>query len=591
MKRRLLLSFFIFCISSISALSEEISLDKARQIAESFFDSRPLTRSVSSVDLKMVWDGSAPNVKSGSEAPPFYVFDNASGPGFVIVAGDDAAKQILGYSFENEFVSENMPSNIKGWMDGIAKSVYMARENPAAYKTLPASTGDVVLKLETAKWNQDAPYNNLCPLDGTKRSVTGCVATAVAICMRYHEWPDAGTGTIPAYVTSTKKISVPSITLGYEYDWDNMPLKYSRFGNTEAEKQAVARLMADCGAMLEMDYTADASGAWTEQIPVKMHQYMKYDLSAGSYSRGVYSDEEWHLMLQKELNENGPVIYSGSTEDVGHAFILDGYTTENYYSLNWGWGGSCDGYFTLDALNPVNQGIGGSEGAFSRYQSAILNVKKEQGGRPEVRAVYAVYNNVYGLEADRESFEPGVPFKIATGLMVNASSMDYTGYIGFAVADRNMEVKELIGRFEVQNLPPNYGYYFRELELKFSEELNVGDQLIGVIWDEANSRWQQILGDKTQGIVDAIPLCAAFTIEESTSFEYSSMTKCIRIKVMAGVDVKVMDSSGSPVDVVSRQSEEEYLIDTSSMKSGRYCLALSNERDFKEMYFVIENER
>lgn len=591
MKRRIFLSVVLLCLSALAALSEEIPLEKARQIAESFFGSGQMTRSSSGCALRMIWDGGSPEVKSGDEAPAFYVFDNADGPGFVIVAGDDAAKPILGYSFDSEFVVENMPSNIKGWMDGIVQSVAMARENPSAYSTSAASTGEVVLKLETAKWNQDAPYNNLCPMDGNNRSVTGCVATSVAICLRYHKWPDAGTGTIPSYVTDTKNIIVPSITLGYEYDWDNMLMEYPRSSYSQEQAHAVARLMADCGAMLEMDYTAEASGTWSEQIPVALHKYMKYDASAGAYTRGVYSDDEWHSMLQKELKENGPVMYSGSAPDAGHAFVLDGYTTEDYYSLNWGWGGYCDGYFTLDMLNPADQGIGGATGAFSRYQSAILNVMKERGGQPEVRGTVLAYNNVNGLEADRDSFAPGVPFKLSAGFLSNASSAYYTGYIGFAVADRDMEVKELLLYYTVQDLPSNYGYHLTDIELVINSELEVGDQLIAVIWDEANYKWQQMRGDKSEGVVDAIPLYDELTIEESTSFEYSTLTKCINLKMKSDVNVKLKHPSGNIVNMETAVGTDDISIDTGSLKSGRYCLILSKGKEYKELYFVVDNER
>ena len=305
-----LLAFFLF---PASLFSEEVSLEKARQIAETFFGSRPLTRTSSSVDLKMVWDGGSRQTKGPEDAPTFYVFDNASGPGFVIVAGDDLAKPVLGYSFENEFVVEGMPENVKAWMDGLAEAVSLARNNPSAFNVATASSvGNVVLKHETAKWNQSAPYNNLCPFDGGSRSVTGCVATAVAIVMRYHKWPESGEGTIPAYTTSSKGISVSAIELGYEYDWDNMPLTYPQYGDTDAQAQAVARLMADCGAMLTMDYSADASGTACELIPGALDSFMKYDGSIGAYSRAFYTDEEWHAMMRQELADNGPVIYSGN---------------------------------------------------------------------------------------------------------------------------------------------------------------------------------------------------------------------------------------------------------------------------------------
>ena len=193
--------FSLFLISFLSALllsAEERSVQQAGVIAKEFMASMPSTKSAA-MDLQMVWDGTAA-VKSGDEAPAFYVFDNVSGPGFVIVSGDDKARTILGYSLDNELDADNLPPHFISWMREISDQVEYMRSRPA-YAGTKADTdvGTTVLKHETAKWNQGAPYNIFCPMDGQKQSVTGCVATATAIVMRFHKWPDAGVGTTPAY--------------------------------------------------------------------------------------------------------------------------------------------------------------------------------------------------------------------------------------------------------------------------------------------------------------------------------------------------------------------------------------------------------
>lgn len=582
-----LLAFFLF---PASLFSEEVSLEKARQIAETFFGSRPLTRTSSSVDLKMVWDGGSRQTKGPADAPTFYVFDNASGPGFVIVAGDDLAKPVLGYSFENEFVVEGMPENVKAWMDGLEEAVTLARNNPSAFNVPTSSAvGNVVLKHETAKWNQSAPYNNLCPFDGESRSVTGCVATAVAIVMRYHKWPESGEGTIPAYTTSSKGISVSAIELGYEYDWDNMPLTYPQYGYTDAQAQAVARLMADCGAMLTMDYSADASGTACELIPGALDSFMKYDGSIGAYSRAFYTDEEWHAMMRQELADNGPVIYSGNDGSVGHAFVLDGYTDQGYYSLNWGWGSYCDGYYTLDALNPSGQGIGGSEGGYNLGQTAILNVKKEEGGYADVRGVIYTYNDISGLQADRTVFEPGVTFLLSTGLLVNAGSETFTGPMGFVIMDADDQAKEVVASFNAE-LPVGYGYFFDRTALQFSSELEFGDHLIAAMYDSRKGKWVKMLAEKTEGAVDAIPLCDAASIAQSTTFEYNTQTKVITLGVKDGVSASVLTEAGAVADGVVQSSGNVVTVATASLEPGRYRLILSKASEAHEMYFVVGSE-
>lgn len=579
---RLFLTFVALILFPSAAFSEEIPLDKARQIAESFFGTGHLTKS--GTDLQMIWDGSRHRTRGTSDAPAFYVFDNAAGPGFVIVAGDDAAKPVLGYSFENEFVVENMPPNVKSWMDGLEDAVSLARSNPSAYEASAVSTGNIVIKHETAKWNQSEPYNNLCPFDGTSRSVTGCVATAMAIVMRYHRWPESGTGTIPEYITSSKNITVPAIELGYAYDWDNMPLTYDDY--TEAQADAVARLMADCGAMIMMNYTAEASGAATENIPYALKTYMHYDGSIGTYHRGFYDDAPWHALIQNEIATNGPVMYSGNDGSVGHAFVLDGYTDKSYYSVNWGWGSYCDGYYTLDALSPTGQGIGGSEGGYNLGQTAILNVKKDEGGKSEIRGYIHTYEGVSGLQTDTEVFEKGVPFRLSTGLLTNAGNEMFTGPMGFIIVDVNQQVKEILYSFNAE-LPAGYGYRFTDLELTFYSDLDFGYQLIAAMYDEGKGKWVKFIADRASGAPDAIPLYDAFSIEKSTVVNYNTETKVITLTVKDGVSLEVLTDAGSVVDGVVQSEGNVMTVAAASLSSGRYRFVLRKNDEVKELVFVV----
>ena len=270
--KRFVLLFLAFMLPLLT-MAEGRSRESALEIAENFFG-KAMTKSAAP-KLDMVWDGSDIMTKSAGSFPAFYVFDNVSGPGFVIVSGDDRVKAVLGYSFESEFDVDDMPPHFISWMQEIENQVRYVRSS-STYSTSASGSdnpGNPVVLYETALWSQGAPYNDLCPYDGAERSVTGCVATAMAIVMKYHEWPDAGVGTIPAYVTDTQKIEVSAIDLGYEYDWDNMLMSYDA-GSFAIQNRAVARLMADCGAALQMDYSVSASGALSVFIPRVLSTYM-----------------------------------------------------------------------------------------------------------------------------------------------------------------------------------------------------------------------------------------------------------------------------------------------------------------------------
>lgn len=570
----------------IAAGAESRSVEQAGRIARDFFGSKALTKAAGA-QLEMVWDGTMPDTRSVSEEPAFYLFDNVAGPGFVIVSAEDNARTILGYSVDSELDPDNLPPHFIGWMKEMESHVRYVRANSAGVAVKSdIDVGTKVLQLETAQWNQGAPYNALCPLDvsNSKRSVVGCVATATAIVMRYHKWPDAGVGTIPAYTVESTGLSVPANTLG-TYDWDKMPLTFPKTGYSEEHANEVAKLMLDCGTMVEMSYSSSASSASSSSIPGALQQYMKYDKSSGVYRKGVYSIDKWHQLLENQLNNYGPVIYAAQNDFGGHCFVLDGYTTKNYYSVNWGWGGSCDGWFALDAMNPDDPGIGGSPDAYNKGQYAVFNVKKDEGGIQEVRAVLGTRNGVNGLQADRTEFEPGVPFKLSTGLLTNVMTCNYVGKMGFAVADENDEVLEVVYSFNA-DLRPNYGYYFTDREFSFNTGLDFGYRLIAIIWDYNDQRWEKIPGDAEKGIVDYIPLYDQYTIDESTGFSFNTGTREITLSLKTGVTVSLFSPSGEDVTSSVAVGDKKAVIDTKVLEPGKYRVVLVKGQEYKEFYFT-----
>lgn len=573
-----LLSVVLLFLSCLVLSAQNRSIDKAADIAVAFLKAESPTRSAG-CDLRMVWDGN-PSTKS-SGTPAFYLFDNVSGPGFVIVSGEESARTILGYSFDNDLDVNDLPPHFVSWMDALSDQIEFIRKHPSSRPAnVAANVGQIVTKLQTALWNQDDPFNRQCPKDGAMTSITGCVSTATAIVMRYHKWPDAGTGTLPAYTTVSKGINVPERSLGTAYDWDQMPLEYNRGQYTENQAEQVSRLMSDCGSMVQMDYTSEASAASEYNIPATLPVYMKYDTSIGVYSRGAYSASEWHSMLEKEIKTNGPVIYSGRSTSSGHCFVLDGYTTEHYYSVNWGWGGNNNGYFALDAMDSSS-----SYEPYNYMQTAILNVKKFEGGTPEIRAMIVPYEGINGLQVSETSLKPGIPFNIKTGLIQNYSSIHYKGKMGLAVADKDDNVLEMILEHEA-DLPPYYGYRYDNVVM-FKTEPKNGYSIIAVIWDYNNGVWRKVRGDKEQNCIDSIPLEDAYTIEESTQFEYSTKSKEILLKLKDDVLVRLSDESYKNLTDLLILSGNEVRLKTSGLPAGKYMFVLSKGEEYKEIYFHI----
>lgn len=234
------------------------------------------------------------------------------------------------------------------------------------------------------KWNQDEPYNSQIPY----KVYTGCVATATAQIMKFHQHPNKGTGFIPAYQTKDPSnnaiYNIPQIDLNqYEYDWANMLNEYYNSPTpnyTNEQAKAVGLLMYHIGASAQMKYGVKASGTSSRKALKALYTYYDYDKSVDYIIRGQYylgdfneipiSDEEWNSIIIKELNEGRPVNYSGSTENrSGHAFVCDGYDSNGLLHFNFGWGGHQDGYYNSNA--PLEYKYG---------QSIGINIKPNEGG-------------------------------------------------------------------------------------------------------------------------------------------------------------------------------------------------------------------
>lgn len=369
-----------------------------------------------------------------AEDAQYYVYANADGNGWVMVAANDVVQPILAYSNEGEFRADKQPANIKSWLGKYNKQIKQAEadgvqateEVKQEWKQLRKGVGirkgtPVVAALIQTKWDQDAPYYNQCPQVGNSRCVTGCVATAMAQVMYYHKWPDTGTGS--ASVTVGSNTYTVDFSTG-NYDWDNMLLKYNGYfpegssqwttngvsAGTTAQQNAVAKLMYHCGVAVEMDYGTDVSGAQTiypnaSQTSLKcaanaLWNNFGYKTSTlkcyyrpGGYGYSAVNNTNWHNYLKTELDNARPIMYAGSDDEGGHSFICDGYdntTPTRKYHFNWGWSGYCDGYYDVDDLVPGTGGSGAGNGSYNDDQDIIIGIIPD---KPNITITWSVQGN------------------------------------------------------------------------------------------------------------------------------------------------------------------------------------------------------
>lgn len=304
------------------------------------------------------------------------------GKGVVFISKDDDIEPVLGISDE-DFDVNNMPCGMKWWLNTANKSLERMKAKGITYRANPmAASGRPTYFIKTY-WNQDKPFNNLCPQINGSAAPTGCIATAMAQIMKHYQYPATSKGTGIYSVTTYKDKNDKEGTtkwykreLGHTYQWTAMLSSYGIV--SEDENDAVATLMADAGAASQMNYQANGSGTIEWYAAKGFAENFRYDsLAISCLQRDFYTDAEWMEMVRKEMEAKQPVLYCGSDEiEGGHAFLLDGIQEDGKVHVNWGWGKSGDGWFDIDVLRPNITGFTGE--GFNIGQSMVLGFKKQE---------------------------------------------------------------------------------------------------------------------------------------------------------------------------------------------------------------------
>lgn len=380
-------------MGTMTVSANPIDVAQAQSIAKKFCSEavvkNKMRKAPANAKMKLVYKSHGK--KAGNNL--LYAFDRGTANGFVVVAGDDRAPQILGYTDTGSFDINNMPENMRWWIQQYEQQMRYLQDNPKAKLTAPKRNVNVVAPLlGEIEWNQESPYNANCPymsyydeddeetVSGT--APTGCVATAIAQVMRYHKWPAESKGNI-AYTTYTLKQDITA-DLNTTYDWDLMLPTYTGVTATDEQKAEVAKLMYNLGAALQSDYTPSGTGATDVDVVPTLVRYFNYDPGARYVQRDYTAVNLYEQGLINEIEAGRPVPYGGVTKkNEGHFFVLDGINEDGYYHINWGWGGLSNGYFLISSLDPDAQGVGGSTStytAFKYHQLYISGLQKPQDG-------------------------------------------------------------------------------------------------------------------------------------------------------------------------------------------------------------------
>lgn len=492
---------FLLLFISFSCFADEVPADRASQLAANFYR---LQNGMMAESFQLVQQ----EVYNGRAL--FYVFQMNEDDGFVIVSGDDQTIPVLGYALNGTYIYEEQAPQFKAWMDNYRDQlVYIVNNDiPATQEiynqwadysdeTKPATAVRAgVGPLVQLGWDQGNFYNADCPFSTqyNARTVTGCVATAMAMIMKYWNYPAQGSG---FHSYNTQSYGTLSANFGStSYNWGSMP------SQVLSNNPAVAELMYQCGVSVEMSYGVSqtgGSGAYVVNAASPIQHcseyayktYFGYDASSVSgILRDSYSDAQWINTLKTELDESRPMQYAGIGSGGGHTWVLDGYDDNNLFHMNWGWSNQNDGYYALNALNPSTLGAGGGAGGFNSNQQVIIGIKPPGGGgggNPPPPASVSISSGVF--------IYPGntIDFASAFDVYCNVSNTGGTSITAdFAAVLLNGEgyVIDFIQTFNNQTLNGN-----STVDATFSTSgllATPGNYFVAVIFKQGSGNWQLV---------------------------------------------------------------------------------------------------
>lgn len=554
-----------FTFLSFSGFGQKVSMNEAEKIGKNFIE---MYRNVYYNEKSEVLVKDYSNIADKNGETFIHVFNFKDG-GFVLVSGDYRSAPVLGYSYDSEFDLNNLPPAAEMWISGyveqlkdIEKNEYKASEEinkmwANLYKKDESFKGSKqgVSRLIETRWNQDYPYNYFCPphpIGPGGRVYAGCVATAMAQVMKYHDWPDTGRFSNEFFWGIYYEIDFSET----EYQWDDMGVRIYAYDTIG--RNAIAELIFHCGVAVNMNYGHDGSSASVFTAMHALRHFFKYKPGMSYEDMYDYEVPDWKFLLKQDLDRSKPILYRGmNNQGYGHAYVVDGYQDTSYFHFNWGWGGFADGFYYLDNINPQT--------LFPWNQGAVVNLNPYYGEYCD-KIVYNQPNwsfddgsgpNLYYPETDCEwliSTEPDTcDFIRLTFTKFNTLPGDTV-----KVFDGYSRENNLIGAYSGQNIPPIIESSGNELLITFTTES--GGQAPG--WAVTYESIIVGINDNVADAVSVFPNPANNTINVNTNTEEYSHIKIYDI--YGKKQISVIDSGRSEIDI-------------SKLAGGVYFVTIEND--------------
>ena len=456
MNRKIILG--ILALSAGLLQAENRSFDEAQAIAREFLGQK----AGQPVEFSTMRRAARNGAQVDASTQSFYAFNDVANDAFVVVSGTTLTRPVLAYGAGQlpTDIDDSLPEGLRWWLDAIGRRTAFLEQNPEAAETeaqIKATTQAVAPLLEGIAWDQTDAYALQTPTIGNQHCPTGCVATAMGQIFRYYRQPTVGFGE-HSYTweyktsgTSYKK----DLSVNYAeqtYDYSLMPLTFNRnYQGTSAEQNEVSKLLYHCGVAVNMYYASDGSGTTSPFLDRAFVENFGFNSRTVCITREGYSYDEWISIMQGELREGRPVLYTGRSfieEDSGHAFVLEGLDAEGRYYVNWGWNGNFNGYYDIAVLNPDGVGAGAMrmEDGFCEDQNALVNISPNEGVGTYRTTLIFPYSGTF--TSSKSSATKGSSINLTVRSIYNFSGMKIEGDCGIVI----MQQGNVINRSSLKSI-------------------------------------------------------------------------------------------------------------------------------------------
>ncbi|MDE5877461.1 MAG: C10 family peptidase, partial [Muribaculaceae bacterium] len=448
-----------------------LSVEDAKDVAADFFQSSELYRLADRDAFTLVYTATDDALN-----PVCYVFNAKDGQGFVIVSAEDNTIPVIGYSYSSVWHTDALPEAATGLLSTPVAAVYDGSSMARAPRMGAASSQKL---LTTPTWSQEAPFNNNIP----NRRLTGCVGVALAEIMKYHSFP------------ASRPASLVNAGQSSDYAWSTMRNDNYRSGYTNEEADAVATLVADAAIAIGTDFGMSSSSAFEVKVPYALSSMFGYDAGVSYKKRSELDRATWDDIIVAEIDADRPVLYCGQDVSAGHAFVCDGYEMRGdtpYLHINWGWGGSADGYYASDALNPVVS----KAHHYNDLMTIVYNIKPATNALEWSPIHVTSDEQQVGLTLDVEDITRGA-FTVRVGALKNISNTDFNGKLSVALFDAAGNQKALLNDGSNFTLWALQIRKYIDFNCTLPSGVSVGDSDVVRLVTQASgdSKWLPVAGD------------------------------------------------------------------------------------------------